>query len=113
MSDSGIFRVPHQGWQRANVNAAAAFLRELMADDPGNPRLKALHEGLLEVLDPTRRTTRQQRELASVTAAARAAERRANERRAGRDRRQRDLQVPAILDRRSGTDRRTGRDRRK
>jgi erythromycin esterase-like protein len=112
VSDPGIFRIPHQVWQRANVNAAAAYLREVLAQDPANVRVKALLEGLQDVLDPTRRVARLQRELARATDRA-AAERRRAERRTGHDRRQRDIQVPEILDRRSGVDRRTGKDRRK
>jgi hypothetical protein len=113
VSESGIFRAQHQAWQRGNVSAAAAYLREVLDADPNNARVRALHEGLLDVLDPTRRVLRQQRELAKAEAAARALERRANERRTGVDRRQKDLRVPKEFDRRSGTDRRTGRDRRK
>lgn len=71
MAETGIFRVSHHGWQRANINAAASYLREVLAGDPANTRVKALHEGLLDVLEPTRRMVRQQRELARVTAAAR------------------------------------------
>jgi hypothetical protein len=113
VSDSGIFRAQHEAWQRGNVQAAAAYLREALAADPANARVKALYEGLLDVLEPTRRVLRMQRELARAEAAARAAERRAGERRTGSDRRQRDIRVPKEFDRRSGVDRRTGKDRRK
>ena len=112
MADSGIFRLGHQAWQRANVIAASSFLREVMAREPDNARVSALYEGLLDVLEPTRHVLRQQRELAQA-AAVEKQERRRTERRAGRDRRQTDLRVPAELDRRSGADRRAGRDRRK
>ena len=111
MADPGIFRLGHQAWQRANVIAAASFLRELLARDPDNARVKALYEGLLDVVEPTRRVQRQQRELAQATKLKQ--ERRSSERRSGRDRRQTDLRVPAELDRRAGSDRRAGRDRRK
>ena len=111
MADPGIFRIGHQVWQRANVTAAAAYLRELLAADPDNTRLKVLYEGLLDVMDPTRRVLRQQRELARVAAVAK--ERRGTERRAGRDRRKTRMELPAELERRSGSDRRSGRDRRK
>jgi hypothetical protein len=111
MGDTGIFRVSHQAWQRVNVTAAATYLREVLAADPGNMRVRALHEGLLDVLEPTRRVARQQRELARTEIPL--SERRRNDRRAGADRRQTDLQVPAVMDRRSGTERRIDRDRRR
>jgi hypothetical protein len=112
VAESGIFRVAHGVWQRANVIAAAAYLREILAREPDNVRVKALYDGLLEVLDPTRRAVRLQRELASATTAAKR-ERRSRERRSGVDRRQRPLDGLGELERRSGADRRTGRDRRK
>ena len=109
MSDSGVFRLGHQEWQRATVLAAVTFLGEILEREPENARVAALREGLLDVLDPLRRIRRQQRELATTTKS----HRRTGDRRGGVDRRQRDLRVPAELDRRSGTDRRSGRDRRK
>ena len=112
MSDAGIFRMAHGVWQRAAVNAAASYFREILAREPDNLRVKALYDGLLEVLDPTRRTVRMQRELASATTRAKQ-ERRARERRTGGDRRQRSIDGLGELERRSGADRRTGRDRRK
>jgi hypothetical protein len=111
MGNTGVFRVAHQVWQRANVNAAAAYLREILAADPGNMRVRALHEGLLDVLEPTRRVSRQQRELARTEIPL--SERRHGDRRTGANRRQKDVQVPDVTDRRSGTDRRTSRDRRR
>jgi hypothetical protein len=112
VSDSGSFRLTPNAWQRGNVAAAAAYLREIAVADPANVRAKALYEGLLDVLDPTRRTTRQQRELARPTGAERVAERRGPDRRTGIERRQKDLRIPEILDRRKA-ERRAGRDRRK
>jgi hypothetical protein len=111
VADTGIFRINQQAWQRANVMAAAAYFREVLGREPQNVRVKALYEGLLDVVEPTRRVVRQQRELATTSPAAQ--ERRRTERRTGRERRQRDLSVPAALDRRSGAERRTGQDRRK
>lgn len=111
MADTGVFRLSHQVWQRANIMAAAGYLREVMSREPDNARVKALYDGLLEVIEPTRRVLRQQRELA--TAAAAAKERRQTERRAGRDRRQFGLGPPGAGERRSGHDRRTGGDRRR
>jgi hypothetical protein len=110
MADPGLFRVPHHVWQRANVNAAATYLREVLAADPANTRVKALHDGLLDVLDPTRRFARQQRELARTKIPM--SERRRSDRRAGSERRQTNDAVPAGTDRRSRGDRRSGRDRR-
>ncbi|HEX6972942.1 MAG TPA: hypothetical protein VF147_00990 [Vicinamibacterales bacterium] len=89
-------------WQRANVMAAAGYLREILAREPHNARVKALYDGLLEVIEPNRRVLRQQRELLA-----------AKDRRAGRDRRQFGLGPPAGLERRSGHDRRGGKDRRR
>lgn len=103
-------------WQRLNIQAAAMYLRERMAAGATDARTKAVYEGLLDVLDPTRRTVRLQREAASsaqaAAAAQRARERRLKmERRAAADRRKANLGSPTGVERRQG-DRRTGRDRR-
>jgi hypothetical protein len=111
MADTGIFRIGHQVWQRANITAAAAYLREVLAREPDNTRVKVLHDGLLDVMDPTRRLLRQQRELATIAGMAR--QRRADERRAARERRQVNQGPPAGSERRAGKERRSGRDRRK
>ena len=111
MADTGIFKIGSQVWQRANITAAASYLREVLAREPENTRVRTLYEGLLDVMEPTRRVLRHQREMAIATAIAK--ERRAVERRAGVDRRQKHLDLPAELERRSKTNRRTGRDRRK
>jgi hypothetical protein len=105
-------------WQRANIQAAASYLRERIAAGVTDPRTKAVYEGLLEVLDPARRVTRMQREAASAAQAAvtvkPARERRATSDRRSRqpDRRQVNLGSPTGVERRSGRDRRAGRDRR-
>lgn len=104
-------------WQRANIQAAATYLRERVSAGATDARTKAVYEGLLDVLDPSRRATRQQRELAWSAQAAvtvkPARDRRAlPERRTSRDRRAINLGGPAGVERRSGRDRRTGRDRR-
>jgi hypothetical protein len=111
VADAGIFRIGHQVWQRANITAAAAYFREVLAREPDNTRVKVLHDGLLDVMEPTRRLLRQQRELATVAGIAR--QRRASERRAARERRALNLGPAEGAERRSGADRRTGRDRRK
>jgi hypothetical protein len=102
-----------QGWQRANVLAAANCLREQIARSPGDAKLLAAYEGLLDLLDPSRLVARRQREQASAArqaAAAIKAERRRTERRSG-DRRKASLGPPGP-ERRRGIDRRSGRDRR-
>jgi hypothetical protein len=112
VADTGIFRLGHQVWQRANVMAAASYLREILTREPDNLRVRALHDGLLDVLDPTRRVLRQQRELARASSVGKQ-ERRSGERRFGGDRRRSAMQVPAALERRAAVERRTVRDRRK
>ncbi len=114
MGDAGIFKTGQHVWQRANIMAAANYLREQLNQAPGDGRLKSLYEGLLEVLDPSRRTVRVQRELAALTVATTPVkiERRRHDRRNGQ-RRMKDIGPPAgMAERRSGGDRRTGRDRR-
>jgi hypothetical protein len=102
-------------WERANIQAAASYLRERMSQGAIDAKTKAVYEGLLEVLDPTRRTTRIQRELASAAKAAVTVptnrERRAAERRR-EDRRKVNVGSPTGVERRTGKERRTGRDRR-
>ncbi|HEY7447697.1 MAG TPA: hypothetical protein VH702_06085 [Vicinamibacterales bacterium] len=101
-----------QPWQRANILAAANYLRELGAVTSGG-RPEVIHQGLLEVLDPARRVTRLQREMAN---AAKAAATMGQERRAGRDRRLGDRRKRnvgrAAGERRTGSERRAGADRR-
>jgi hypothetical protein len=102
---------PMPGWQRANVLAAAQYLRDVVVGRPGDVKAQAIYEGLLEVLEPARRTIRQQREL---TEAARLSvmsrEKRAGSERRRGDRRSVNLGSP-VGERRKGH-RRTGRDRR-
>ncbi len=85
MADSGIFRINAlQGWQREAILKAAAFLRDKHGNPPSDATARSAHDGLLEVLDPARRTIRLQRELTAATrkaALAEKAERRARERR--------------------------------
>jgi len=103
-------------WERANIQAAASYLRERMSQGAIDAKTKAVYEGLLEVLDPTRRTTRIQRELASATKAAVTVqanrERRSAAERRREDRRKANLGSPTGVERRTGKERRTGRDRR-
>jgi len=100
-------------WQRANIQLAASYLREVIAKG-ADPRAKAAYEGLLDVLDPARRTVRLQRERAAIAAAVpvqAARERRATHERRRNDRRKADVGSPTGVDRRQAN-RRTGRDRR-
>ena len=103
---------PMSGWQRANVLAAAQYLRDVASGRPGDVKAQAVYEGLLEVLEPARRTIRQQREL---TEAARLSvmsrEKRAGVERRRGDRRRVNLGSPNGGERRKAH-RRTGRDRR-
>ena len=102
-------------WQSANIKAAAAYLRERIAAGDDTARTRAIYDGLLEVVDPTRRATRVQREMASTakTAAAVKAERerRAAERRRQADRRKTNLGNPIGAERRQA-ERRAVSDRR-
>ena len=115
MADSGIFRLsPLQGWQRESILAAASFLRERFGNPPSDPRAKIIHDGLLEVLDPTRRAVRLQKEMSDAARAAALTaktERRATERRRT-DRRKANLGPPVGTPERRRGERRTGRDRR-
>jgi hypothetical protein len=73
-----------------------------------------VYEGLLDVLDPSRRTVRLQRERAAATAAVpvqASRERRATHERRSADRRKLNSGSPTGVERRQ-QDRRTGRDRR-
>jgi len=97
-------------WQSTNIQAAATFLRARIAAGDDSPATKAIYNGLLEVLDPTRRTLRVQRELAAAVAVAER-ERRAAERRA-RSERRKTSGSPKDVERRFGRDRRSGGDRR-
>jgi hypothetical protein len=114
MADSGVFRInPLQGWQREAILKAAQLLRDRFGNPPADPQARQAHDGLLEVLDPARRTVRLQRELSEATrkAVTPRSERRGKERRAT-DRRKVNLgPPPGIPERRTG-ERRTGKDRR-
>jgi hypothetical protein len=104
-------------WQQANIQAAAAYLRERIATGATDARTKAVYEGLLDVLDPPRRASRIQREAAQAAKAAVAVQaerdrRAAAERRSHRDRRLVNLGPPQGMERRRTPERRSGRDRR-
>jgi len=111
MADSGIFRInPLQGWQRDAILKAAQLIRDRFGNPPVDPQAKQAHDGLLEVLDPARRTVRLQREMSEATrkaALTERAERRARERRAN-DRRKANLGPPAGVPERRRAERRAG-----
>jgi hypothetical protein len=112
MADSGITR-PLTGWQRAHVLAAAQYVRDLLLKTPTDAKGRAVYEGLLEVLEPTRRVARQQREMAEAAkAAVRIRELRSGRERRASERRTVNLGAPGSGERRR-SQRRSGRDRRK
>ena len=91
------------------------MVRERISAGATDAKAKAVYEGLLDVLDPSRRATRHQRELADAAKGAATVkagrERRSQGDRRSGDRRMVDLGSPTGVERRSGRDRRTGRDR--
>jgi hypothetical protein len=110
MADSGIFRInPLQSWQRDSILKAAQLLRDRFGNPPVDAQARSAHDGLLEVLDPARRTVRLQRELSEATrkaALTEKTERRARERRAT-DRRKANLGPPPGVPDRRKNERRT------
>lgn len=106
----------HMNWQRSNIQAAAVYLKERISGGANDALTRAVYEGLLDVLEPTRRVTRFQREAADAAKAAVSVaatrERRARTDRRGQDRRRVNLGPPGGVERRSGLDRRARRDRR-
>ena len=98
-------------WQRSNILGALNYLKHI-GGLAQNTQATALADGLLEVLEPSRRTIRLQREAAKAATAGAQAGR---ERRTGRDRRgedRRKQQLPfSGPDRRGGSDRRADRRR--
>ena len=115
MSDSGVFRInPLQGWQREAILKAAQLLRDRYGNPPVDAQARAAHDGLLEVLDPARRTVRLQKELSEATrkaALTAKTERRAKDRRAT-DRRKVNTGPPSGVGERRKGERRSGSDRR-
>jgi hypothetical protein len=104
-------------WERASIEAAAGYLREMIEAGANDVRTQSLYEGLLDVLDPTRHATRIQHSLTADAAAAAvlhsARERRARiDRRGHTDRRLLNLGPAAGGERRARQDRRAVSDRR-
>jgi hypothetical protein len=116
MADSGIFRInPLQPWQREAILKAAQLLRERFGDPPNDAPARSAHDGLIEVIDPTRRTVRLQRELSEATRTAaltHRTERRARDRR-GPDRRTANVGLPQGVAERRKSERRKGERRRR
>ena len=105
---------PMAGWQRANVLAAAQYLREIVSRSPDDMKAQAVYQGLLEVLEPARRAIRQQRELSEAArSSVTLREKRSGPERRRTDRRRVNLGPPKGLGERRKTDRRSGRDRRR
>ena len=103
-------------WERTSIEAAAAYLREMIEAGATDVRTQSVYEGLLDVLDPTRHATRIQKALAVDAAAAiqyGIRERRARIGRRGHsDRRLINLGPAAGGERRQSPDRRNVTDRR-
>jgi len=111
MADTGAFRMnPLQGWQREAVLKAAQLLRARFGNPPAEPEVREIYDGLLEVLDPARRTVRLQKEMSEATrkaALTEKTERRQKERRAN-DRRKVNIGPPPGHPERRRTERRAG-----
>jgi hypothetical protein len=107
-----MYRTPAlQGWQRANVVAAANCLREQISRTPDDQKLRGAYEGLLDLLDPSRLLARKQREMSQAARHAAThikAERRAQERRAA-ERRKASLGPPRGFERRKAERRKAER----
>lgn len=117
MADSGIFRInPLQGWQREAILKAAQLLRDRFGNPPVDAQARSAHDGLLEVLDPARRTIRLQKELSEATrkaALTERAERRQRERRAAERRKVNRGPPTGVPERRKGERRTSERRSRK
>jgi hypothetical protein len=103
-------------WERAAIEAAADYLRELIDNGATDYRTKSVYEGLLDMLDPVRQATRIQRAASADAALAimRAGRDRRNavNRRGRSDRRLVDLGPMMAGERRNGSLRRSGYERR-
>lgn len=94
-------------WQRQAVLAAAALLRERFGMAPADAKAKAVHDALLEVVEPKRRSLRLQREMSKAADGAALTMRterrgRRRDRRTGWDRRVLDVGSPTGAERRDG-----------
>jgi hypothetical protein len=103
-------------WQRQAVLAAATLLRDRFGMAPEDAKAKAVHDALLEVVEPKRRALRLQREMSAAADGAvltMKTERRgrSRDRRTGWERRVLDVGPPTGTDQRSA-DRRLRDERR-
>jgi hypothetical protein len=114
MADPEAFRINSlQVWQREAILKAAQLLRDRFGNPPVEDLARAAHDGLLEVLDPARRTVRLQRELSEATGKAALTEKPEGvipERRAS-DRRKANLGAPRGTSDRRKAERRVGEPR--
>lgn len=105
---------PMSGWQRANVLAAAQYLRDIVSHSPDDVKAQAAYQGLLEVLEPARRAIRQQRELSEAArSSVTLREKRFGAERRRTDRRRVNLGPPKGGGERRTSERRSGRERRR
>ena len=96
------------GWQRTHVLAAAEYLREILLRTPADVKARAVYDGLLDVLEPERRTAREEDASGEDAGFELRAER---DRRSGADRRQTNLGAPGGVERRRRERRRAERRR--
>ncbi len=110
-STSGIFRInPLQSWQREAILKAAQLMRDRFGNPPADDQARIAHDGLLEVLDPARRTVRLQKEMSEATRKAALTEKTERRRRSGAPTiggRSTSARPPGMRDRRKG-ERRVG-----
>jgi hypothetical protein len=99
------------GWQRAHVLAAAQYLGEIVLKSPADNRARSAHQGLLDVLEPTRRVSRQPVDRRAPAGRGSMWDRRSGEERRANDRRMTNA-APAAGGERRRVQRRSGRDRR-
>ena len=103
-------------WERAAIEAAADYLRDLIENGAADYWTKSVYEGLLDILDPVRRSLRIQQAVSVDAALAilRAGRDRRNtiNRRRPSDRRLADFGPMIAGERRTGSLRRSGQDRR-
>lgn len=111
MSDPGNVR-PLGGWQRAYIVSAAEYVRDVARRTPGDERARAVYEGLLEVLEPSRRMARQYRERHPTTMTGSMWDQRSGRERRLADRRTADAGPAGQIERREAQ-RRSGGDRRR
>jgi hypothetical protein len=97
MADSGTPQ-PLTGWQRTHVLAAAEYLREILLRTPADVKARAVYDGLLDLLEPSRHVARQ---ATNTSGAGDDFEVRAEkDRRSGRDRRVENVGAPGGVERR-------------